>query len=204
LVLIAFGVLQGQIRNSFLVLAPRKPERFDPAAQHIEESHRKYVRRSKLNLDGNAGEALPGDVSVLLLDSIGELAGLYRIADAVFVGGSLVPAGGHNLLEPAGFGKPPLFGQSMENFQEVAAAFLARGAALQVDSPEALGVAWIGLIEDGERNRRMGETARALVEENRGATERTVKRIVSLLPGLSKRTNEDARSKAASNSRSGA
>ena len=204
LVLIAFGVLQGQIRNSFLVLAPRKPERFDPAAQHIDESHRKYVRRSKLNLDGNAGEVLPGDASVLLLDSIGELAGLYRIADAVFVGGSLVPAGGHNLLEPAGFGKPPLFGPSVENFQEVAAAFLARGAALQVDSPEALGVAWIGLIEDGERNRRMGETARALVEDNRGATERTVKRIVSLLPGLSNRTNEDARSKAASNSRSGA
>jgi len=203
LVLIAFGVLQGQIRNSFLVLAPRKPERFDAAAQHIEESHRKYVRRSQLKLTGNDGDALAGDESVLLLDSIGELAGLYRIADAVFIGGSLVPAGGHNLLEPAGFGKPPLFGPSMENFQQVAAAFLARGAARQVDSPESLGVAWIELVEDAERNRRMGEAARSLVEENRGATERTIKRIISLLPGLSNLAKEDIRSNAASNSGSG-
>lgn len=197
LVLIAFGVLQGQIRNSFLVLAPRKPERFDAAARHIEESHRKYVRRSQLRLAGNDGDALAGGESVLLLDSIGELAGLYRIADAVFVGGSLVPAGGHNLLEPAGFGKPPLFGPSMENFQEVAAAFLARGAALQVDSPESLGVAWIELVEDSERNRSMGETARSLVEENRGATERTIKRIISLLPGLSNPAEGDVRTNAA-------
>ncbi|HLX00028.1 MAG TPA: 3-deoxy-D-manno-octulosonic acid transferase [Candidatus Acidoferrales bacterium] len=203
LVLIAFGVLQGQIRNSFLVLAPRKPERFDAAARHIEESHRKYVRRSQLRLAGDDRDALAGDESVLLLDSIGELAGLYGIADAVFIGGSLVPAGGHNLLEPAGFGKPPLFGPSMENFQEVASAFLARGAALQVDSPESLGVAWIELVEDAERNRRMGETARSLVEENRGATERTIKRIISLLPGLSKPAEKDIRSSAASSSGSG-
>ncbi len=203
LVLIAFGVLQGQIRNSFLVLAPRKPERFDAAARHIEESHRKYVRRSQLRIAENEGDALAGGESVLLLDSIGELAGLYRIADAVFIGGSLVPAGGHNLLEPAGFGKPPLFGPSMENFQEVAAAFLARGAALQVDSPESLGVAWIELVEDAERNRSMGETARSLVEENRGATERTIKRIISLLPGLSDPAENDVRTNAASNSGSG-
>jgi 3-deoxy-D-manno-octulosonic-acid transferase len=185
LVLIAFGVLQGQMPNALLVLAPRKPDRFDAAARHIEESQRAFVRRSQIDLarsaDANTEVFTPG-ASVFLLDSIGELAGLYRLADAVFVGGSLVPAGGHNILEPAGFAKPPLFGPSMENFQSVAAMFLARGAARQVENPEDLGVAWIELIQGKEQGDRMGEIARALVEENRGATDRTIQEILKILP----------------------
>jgi 3-deoxy-D-manno-octulosonic-acid transferase len=182
LVLIAFGVLQGQMPNALLVLAPRKPDRFDAAAQHIEESQREYLRRSAVNL-GHAGadDALTSAVSVLLLDSIGELAGLYRLADAVFVGGSLVPAGGHNILEPAGFGKPPVFGPSMENFQDVASTFLSRGAARQVHSPEDLGVAWIEMVQDRDGTSRMGDLARKLMDENRGATERTLQRVVAAL-----------------------
>jgi 3-deoxy-D-manno-octulosonic-acid transferase len=188
LVLIAFGVLQGQMRNAFLILAPRKPERFEAAAKHIEESQREFVRRSEISLNGVAGgdaPALTPNISVLLLDSVGELAGLYRLADGVFVGGSLVPAGGHNLLEPAGFGKAPLFGPWMENFQELATTFLSHGAALQVGAPEDLGVAWIELIQDAERGRRMGDAARALIEENRGATDRTLAEISKILPPLS-------------------
>jgi len=184
LVLIAFGVLQGQMRNALLVLAPRKPERFEAAAQHIEESQRSFIRRSqlKLNADGTADVAeLPASVSVILLDSIGELAGLYRLADAVFVGGSLVPAGGHNILEPAGFGKPPVFGTSMENFQDVARMFLSHGAARQVENPEDLGVAWIEMVQDKDETSRMGELARKLMDENRGATERTVQQVVDAL-----------------------
>ncbi len=185
LVLIAFGVVQGHWPRALLVLAPRKPERFDAAAEFIAESHREFLRRSALRLDGLAGPSrdgsLGGNTSVLLLDSVGELAGLYRLADAVFVGGSLVPAGGHNILEPAAFGKPPVFGPSMENFREMAAMFLQAGAAIQVHSPEDLGVAWIELIEDSARRDQMGSAARALVERNRGATERTLDRVAAVL-----------------------
>jgi len=186
LVLIAFGVLQGEMRNAFLVLAPRKPDRFDAAAKHIEESQRGYIRRSAISPASNDGLALSSGTSVLLLDSIGELAGIYRCADAVYVGGSMVPAGGHNVLEPAGFGKPPLFGTSMENFSGIADLLLARHAARRVENPEDLGVAWIELIGAPEKNRAMGEAARAIVEENRGATRRTVDQIAGVLRGRSR------------------
>jgi 3-deoxy-D-manno-octulosonic-acid transferase len=176
-VLIAFGTLQGQCRDAFLVLAPRKPERFDAAAAHIEESQRRYVRRSQVSLDAPLDE----NVGVLLLDSIGELAALYALADGVFVGGSLVAAGGHNILEPAAAGRVPIFGPHMENFQDIAAQFVAGGAAIQVHNPEDLGVAWIELWQNREKCERMGSAARALVEQSRGATAKTLARIAELL-----------------------
>jgi 3-deoxy-D-manno-octulosonic-acid transferase len=196
LVLIAFGVLQGQMRNALLVLAPRKPDRFNAAAQDIVESLRHSVRRTDLEArlrDGASNwPVFTSDISVLLLDTIGELAAIYGIADAVYVGGSMVEAGGHNILEPAGFGKPPLFGVHMENFQELANTFLARGAARQVTNPEDLGVAWIELLEDSARRQKMGDAARALVEENRGATSRTIQHIAKFLPAESTPTKEPA------------
>jgi 3-deoxy-D-manno-octulosonic-acid transferase len=176
-VLLAFGTLQGHFKDAFLVLAPRKPERFAAAAMHIEESQRLCVRRSALSTEAPLDE----NVSVLLLDTIGELAALYGLADAVFVGGSLVPAGGHNILEPAAFGKAPIFGPHMENFREMAARFLEHGAALQVHSPEDLGVAWIELWQDPTRRERMGAAARELVERNRGATEKCLAEIEGFL-----------------------
>jgi 3-deoxy-D-manno-octulosonic-acid transferase len=188
LALIAFGVAQGEYRKALMVLAPRKPERFDAAAAFITESQRKYVRRSSLNVlppsgqtAGGNGAQIPDDVSVLLLDSIGELASLYRLADGVFVGGSLVQSGGHNILEPAAFGKVPVFGESMENFAEIAERFVAAEAALQVGSPEDAGVSWIELLRNPERNRKMGERARRLVDESRGATDRAVETIRGVL-----------------------
>jgi 3-deoxy-D-manno-octulosonic-acid transferase len=185
LALIAFGTLQGEYRKALLVLAPRKPERFDAAAAFIDESHRKFIRRSQLavpapgrSVDGASGNgSIPSDVDVVLLDSIGELASVYRIADGAFVGGSLVESGGHNILEPAAFGKTPVFGPSMENFAEMARRFIAAGAAIQVESPEDAGVAWIELLRNPERMRRMGDAARQLVESSRGATDRAVAEI---------------------------
>jgi 3-deoxy-D-manno-octulosonic-acid transferase len=180
LALIAFGTLQGEHPNALLVLAPRKPERFDDAADFIHESRRKFLRRSQLAIQSSTNGAhsgvtqIPKDVTVLLLDSIGELASLYKCADGVFVGGSLVPSGGHNILEPAAFGKIPVFGPSMENFSEIAARFVSAGAAVQVESPEDAGVAWIEFFREPERMRKMGESARALVEDSRGATDRAV------------------------------
>jgi len=100
---------------------------------------------------------IPDDVTVLLLDSIGELASLYGLADGAFVGGSLVSSGGHNILEPAAFGKIPVFGSSMENFAEIASRFVSAGAAIQVESPEDVGspgsIVWrSGAYEENERD----------------------------------------------------
>jgi 3-deoxy-D-manno-octulosonic-acid transferase len=184
LALIAFGTLQGEHRKALLVLAPRKPECFESAAQFIEDSHRKFIRRSQLPVPGPSQNgatpsefSIPDDVTVILLDSIGELASLYRVADGAFVGGSLVESGGHNILEPAAFGKVPVFGPSMENFAEIAQRFVAAEAAVQVESPEDAGVAWIEFMRDPERAARMGETARNLVGSSRGATDRAIAEI---------------------------
>jgi len=193
LALIAFGTLQGEHRKALLVLAPRKPECFDSAAQFIDDSHRKFIRRSQLPIPGPSQNGRPAaefsiadDVTVILLDSIGELASLYRVADGAFVGGSLVPGGGHNILEPAAFGKIPVFGPSMENFAEIAQRFTDAGAAVQVESPEDAGVAWIEFLRDPERAARMGETARKLVESSRGATDRAIAEIARHLDGAAR------------------
>jgi 3-deoxy-D-manno-octulosonic-acid transferase len=187
LALIAFGVVQGEFPNALLVMAPRKPECFQQAADFIHESRRKFLRRSELGVGGNGASAASGsasitpDVTVLLLDSIGELASLYQLADGAFVGGSLVESGGHNILEPAAFGKIPVFGPSMENFAEMASRFVSAKAAVQVESPEDAGVAWIELLRDPERARGMSETAKRLVDESRGATARAMEEIAKYL-----------------------
>ncbi|MGB8476250.1 MAG: 3-deoxy-D-manno-octulosonic acid transferase [Candidatus Acidiferrum sp.] len=190
LALIAFGTLQGDYPKALLVLAPRKPECFASAAEFIDESHRKFIRRSQMPVPAPSQNgappvefSIPDDVTVILLDTIGELASLYRVADGAFVGGSLVPSGGHNILEPAAFGKVPVFGPSMENFAEIAQRFTAAGAALQVESPEDAGVAWIEFLRNPERAARMGQTARNLVESSRGATDRAIAEIGRHLDG---------------------
>jgi len=194
LALIAFGVVQGDYPKALLILAPRKLERFHAAAEFIEESHRKFVRRSELgipgpgNSSGNSDHAkIPEDVTVLLLDSIGELASLYSLADGVLVGGSLVASGGHNILEPAAFGKVPVFGPFMENFAEVSQRFLSANAAVQVGSPEDAGVTWLEFLRNPEKMRQMGESARRLVEGSRGATDRALEAVDQLLSSLSAR-----------------
>jgi 3-deoxy-D-manno-octulosonic-acid transferase len=195
LALIAFGTLQGEYPNALLLLAPRKPEHFQQAADFIHESRRKFLRRSQLPVPNpgtpggpstNGEGAISKDVTVVLVDSIGELASLYGIADGAFVGGSLVESGGHNILEPAAFGRIPVFGPSMENFAETASRFVAAGAAIQVTSPEDAGVAWIELLRDPERQRRMGETAKRLVDESRGATARAMAEIAKHLDGAAR------------------
>jgi 3-deoxy-D-manno-octulosonic-acid transferase len=176
-VLRAFTDVEREFPHALLVLAPRKPEQFDNAAAIAAASGRKVLRRKHVAPDGSQPIALSEPIRVFLLDSLGELAGLYRIADVVFVGGSLVPGGGHNILEPAACSKVPVYGPSMENFREMAAKFLAAEAAIQVQSPGELGAAWRGLLRDAERAARMGASARELVDRNRGATSRVLKQI---------------------------
>jgi 3-deoxy-D-manno-octulosonic-acid transferase len=176
-VLAAYDIVQRRWRRALLVLAPRKPDRFDSVVETATAAGWNVVRRSHVDFEAPLDE----NVDVLVLDSIGELAGLYLLADAVFVGGSLVPSGGHNILEPAWFAKPPVFGPSMENFRDMAAQFLKARAAVQVTSGQQLGKVWAQLIEDNALRERMGRAARELSERNRGATARSLERIVSML-----------------------
>lgn len=177
-VLAGFDLVQRKWRRALLVLAPRKPARFDEAARLVAQDGWVVQRRSRVQ---PGRDVLDENADVFLLDSMGELAGCYRIADAVFVGGSLVAAGGHNLLEPACFAKPPVFGPHMSNFAEMAKQFLEAMAGVQVWSGPELGQRWIEIIASPEKSERMGRAARALVERNRGATERTVARLATLL-----------------------
>jgi len=176
-VLAAFDIVQRKWRRALLVLAPRKPERFEDAGEIAAQGGWSVVRRRSANL----GQPLAEDADVFLLDSFGELAGIYRLADAVFIGGSLVDAGGHNILEAAAFGRPPMFGPSMDNFEQMAREFLEEMAAVQVHSGEQLGQAWVELISHPERRERMGRVAREIVERNQGATSRSVERIARVL-----------------------
>ncbi|HXR09695.1 MAG TPA: hypothetical protein VN792_02905, partial [Candidatus Acidoferrales bacterium] len=137
--------------------------------------------RRDIMLNGAGSAALSEPVHVILLDSLGELAGLYRLADAVYVGGSLVPGGGHNILEPAACSKVPIYGPSMENFLEMSGTFLAAGAAIQVKNSEELSAAWAGLLREPERAARIGTCARELVDRNRGATQRVLEHIERVL-----------------------
>jgi 3-deoxy-D-manno-octulosonic-acid transferase len=176
-VIASYDIVQRQWRRALLVLAPRKPDRFDAAAAIAAAGGWNVVRRAGLDL----AKPLDENADVLVLDSIGELAGLYALADAVFVGGSLVPAGGHNILEPAWFAKPPVFGQSMDNFREMAARFLAAKAGVEVSSGQQLGEVWVQLVKDSALRERMGSVARNISERNRGATARSLDRIAAVL-----------------------
>ena len=188
LVLRAFARVEHEFPRAFLVLAPRKPAQFENAAAIVARSGHIFLRRRDITLNGSGAAGFSEPVSVFLLDSLGELAELYRLADAVFVGGSLVSGGGHNILEPAAFGKVPVYGSSMENFREMSAKFLAAGAAVQVSNGEELGAAWAGLLREPERAARMGAIARKLVERNRGATQRVLGHIENVIGAGGART----------------
>ncbi len=133
-VLAAFRALAEKHPRLLLVLAPRRPERFDAAAARLEADGIAFVRRSRLAPDSPALR-LPG---VLLLDTIGELSSMFALPAVVFMGGSLAERGGHNILEPAFFGRPVIAGPHMENFAAIAAEFEAGGGLLRISGPEGL------------------------------------------------------------------
>jgi 3-deoxy-D-manno-octulosonic-acid transferase len=175
-VLQAFRRIKKATGSSLLVLAPRNPERFGEVVRLARNEAFVTLRRSDLPIDAEPR------ADVVVLDTIGELAQLYQIATVVFVGGSLVDAGGHNILEPAVFGKPIVFGPHMQNFAEIAETFLAQGAALQVATPRALEEALLELLTHPVRRASLGAAARALVESNRGAKDKSLAVIAQLLP----------------------
>jgi 3-deoxy-D-manno-octulosonic-acid transferase len=162
-------------RNLFVVLAPRKPERFELVAALLSSTAIPFARRTELTSDS-------APANLLLLDSLGELARIYRYASLAFVGGSLMPTGGHNPIEPAAKGIPVLYGPYMSNFREIAQKFLQAQAAVEVDSAESFGQTVERFLDDEALRSAWGERARETVRVNRGASERTARRIVELLP----------------------
>jgi 3-deoxy-D-manno-octulosonic-acid transferase len=172
----AFRRIKANVPNPLLIIAPRHPERFGEVAQLARDQAFVTVRRSDLPIDSEPR------ADIVVLDTIGELPQVYQIATAVFVGGSLVDTGGHNILEPAVFGKPVVFGPYVHNFREISDAFIAHDAAIQVTSARSLEDALLALLTDPVRRARMGAAARALVDSNRGAKDKSLTIIAQLLP----------------------
>jgi len=169
-------------RRPRLLVAPRHPERFDEAAALLEASGLAWARRSS-----PPQEARDRACDVVLLDSIGELRGVYPLAALVFVGGSIAPTGGHNVLEPAAAARCIVTGAHTFNFSSIMRDFLERDALVQLpalaeaDAPAALAQIFRELLNTDERRRRTGERARAALEESRGATDATIKLLAPLL-----------------------
>jgi 3-deoxy-D-manno-octulosonic-acid transferase len=163
-VLDAFAEVRKQHQDLTLLIAPRHPERFDTVERTIRARGFEVSRRTRT-----------GAVSeVLLLDSVGELASTFRHASVVFVGGSLVSRGGHNILEPAAFSKPIIFGPHMENFREIRDMFIEEDAAVEVHNAAELATAVAKFLADPAFGETLGARARQLVTRNTGATERVL------------------------------
>jgi 3-deoxy-D-manno-octulosonic-acid transferase len=171
MVLDAFRAAGGGER-ALLILAPRHPERWNEVDALLHSRGESAVRRT--SLVSPWGEGRP---SVILLDSLGELAGLYRLAAAAFIGGTLVPTGGHNPLEAARFGVPLAVGPAMHNFREMAEAFDRAIAWRRVGDAVELGAVWREWLDDPETGRATGEKARRLTEASRGALKRTLEML---------------------------
>jgi 3-deoxy-D-manno-octulosonic-acid transferase len=163
--------------GTLLVLAPRHPNRFDEVAAWLERQGIGFARRSRAPAPGVA----EAGASVLLLDTLGELLYFYAAADVAFVGGSLAPIGGHNLLEPAALGLPILTGPNNSNAEDVARLLLDCGAAKIVRNGSELGSRVVELLADQTLRAEMGERGRAAVERNRGALEKLMTLVTSLM-----------------------
>ena len=175
-VLAAFAAVRRVHPTTMLIVAPRKPERFGEVEALARAEGLRVVRRTELAVDAEPR------ADVVILDSIGELAHVFQVATVVFMGGSLADHGGHNILEPAVHGKPIVFGPHMQNFAEIAATFLAQQAAVEVADAAELAAVLVRLVGDSVERARLSAAARALVEANRGAKDRTLDALASLLP----------------------
>lgn len=184
MVLEAFAAARRAIPDLLLLLAPRHPERLAEVEGLLAQAGLHWIRRSRLPAPQTSRQAgLPVEEvpAVILLDTMGELAKLYAAGTVVYVGGSLVPIGGHNVLEPAAYAQPVLFGPHMGNFAEMARLFLEQGAGLQVRDARELGEEIVRLLRDPAAARRMGEAGRAIVDTHRGAGRRTVDLLETVL-----------------------
>lgn len=175
-VLAAHAELRREVPDLLLLLVPRHPQRFESVAALLQRAGVRFDRRSR------AGSVRP-DAEVLLVDSVGELTVLYAAADAAFVGGSLVPVGGHNLLEPAVLGVPVITGPHTENARDIARSLIERGGAVEAADARALAGAMKRLLRDPAARAQAVRSAQEFVDAHRGAAERLADLIDRLIPG---------------------
>lgn len=178
LLLAAYREILKRHASAQLAIIPRKPERFDEVARMIESGGFACIRRSK-RPDGTADSTVGG--AIFLGDTMGELRKFYSLASAVFVGRSLVPMGGSDVMEVAGLGRAMCFGPYMENFADAAEKLLSAGAAMQLNDAKELATTFSDLIANQPRREQMGRAAQEVVRQNAGATARTVDLLVSTL-----------------------
>lgn len=173
-ILAAFQQVRAQLPEVLLILVPRHPERFTEVATLCVRDDPLMKRRS-------LGEVVDMKTGIYLGDTMGELLLLFAAADVAFVGGSLVPTGGHNLLEPAALGLPVIFGQHVFNFKEISQKLLAAYAAQQVQNSAALATAVLGYLQDEALRINTGLNGKAFVENNRGALQRLLTLIIATI-----------------------
>ena len=169
-------LVRGRHPGALLVMAPRHPNRFGEVASQLVSRGVRFMRRSQVPAAGAIAEA-----EILLLDSLGELLDFYAGSDVAFVGGSLVPIGGHNLLEPAALGLPILTGPNTSNSAEVARLLIERGAAQVVHNPQELADKVAALLADPNARELMGAQGRAFVDANKGALQKLLGLVVPLI-----------------------
>jgi 3-deoxy-D-manno-octulosonic-acid transferase len=169
-------IIRGRLPGALLVIAPRHPNRFGEVAAQLVSRGVRFVRRSQTPAAGAIAEA-----EILLLDSLGELLDFYAGSDVAFVGGSLVPIGGHNLLEPAALGLPILTGPNTTNSAEVARLLIERGAAEVVRNPQELADRVVALLSDPDARSRMGSQGRVFVDANKGALQKLLGLVIPLI-----------------------
>ncbi len=172
--------LRTRFPDLFLVLVPRHFERGQEVGRELEARGVKFAYRTEI---GSCTQHKDGEVGCLLVNSTGELNYFYEQATVVFVGKSLTAEGGQNPIEPAEMGKAVVFGPNMQNFADVARAFVAQNAAVQVRDAEELERTVGELLEDAPRRELLGKNALKVVRENQGALQRTVDMIVKSLAG---------------------
>ena len=173
LLLEAFKAVLARHPSAAMLLAPRHPERFERVAEVLAQSKLPFGKRSTWT-----GESLA--CGVLLIDSIGELASLYSLADIAFVGGSLVPRGGHSILEPAQYGVAIVIGPHTENFRDIVELFRNQDA-VRIVGPADLNRAFIDLLESDNERRSLGHRALETMHSQRGATQFTMEQLRGLL-----------------------
>jgi 3-deoxy-D-manno-octulosonic-acid transferase len=169
------SMYQEELSGVRMAIVPRHPERFDEVAQLLEDRGLSYNRYTEIR----EGQVL--SKQVLLVDAMGILDGIYSISDIAFVGGSLVPVGGHNLLEPAMHGLPVLTGPHVQNFKEIADILLTSGGCRMVTEASSLSFAVRELYSNEDLRNKMGKTAKGVFEGKRGASEANTRKIISVL-----------------------
>ncbi len=167
-----------EVKNTILIIAPRHLDRLSEIEGLLQKYSLAFVRKTEIKIDIKGEGRVRG---VILLDTIGELSTLYCIASIVFVGGSLVPVGGHNILEPALYKKPILFGHHMHNFREIAEEFKNRNACVEIKNTDEMSKEIIHILKNPEIGEELGERGFSVILENKGALERSVALISRFL-----------------------